>query len=303
MTELENIKAYFIQLQNNICKALEEVDGKAKFVSDEWVRAEGGGGDTRVIQNGAVFEKGGVNFSHVHGKLPAVIKSETRNANFFHATGVSIVIHPINPFVPIIHMNVRYFQMSDTENGPVSDAWFGGGIDLTPAYVNATDAVFFHQQMKNACDPFDKEYHPKFKQWCDEYFYIQHRKEMRGIGGIFFDHLRADENKSAAELFRFVQSVGNSFASTYSEIVNRNKSREYTSEHKQWQLIRRGRYAEFNLVYDRGTSFGLKTNGRIESILMSLPPEANWVYGHHPEKGSEEERSLACFQPRDWLTN
>ncbi|MEZ5007641.1 MAG: oxygen-dependent coproporphyrinogen oxidase [Chitinophagales bacterium] len=301
MTELSDIKAYFIGLQNSICKALEEVDGKAKFLSDEWRRADGGGGDTRVIQDGAVFEKGGVNFSHVHGKLPEVIKSETRNANYFHATGVSIVIHPHNPFVPIIHMNVRYFEMSEEENGPISDAWFGGGIDLTPAYVIEEDGVFFHQAMKEACDMHDTAYHPKFKKWCDDYFYIQHRKEMRGIGGIFFDHLRPNDNKTKADLFAFVQSVGNSFAPTYCEIVNRNKAKTYSDSNKEWQFIRRGRYAEFNLVYDRGTSFGLKTNGRIESILMSLPPQANWLYNHQPAKDSDEAKALALFQPKEWV--
>ena len=301
MTELSNIKAYFIELQDSICKALEAVDGKAKFKSDHWKRAEGGGGDTRVIQHGEVFEKGGVNFSHVHGKLPEAIKSETRNANYFHATGVSIVIHPSNPFVPIIHMNVRYFEMSDSIDGPISDYWFGGGIDLTPAYVIEKDAVFFHQSMKDACNNHDDSYHARFKKWCDEYFYIPHRKEMRGIGGIFFDHLRPDENQSKEALFSFVQSVGNSFAPTYSEIANRNKHSSYTKENKEWQLIRRGRYAEFNLVYDRGTSFGLKTNGRVESILMSLPPKANWLYNHQPKANSTEGRSLKLFQPKDWV--
>lgn len=301
MAKLDDIISYFKSLQNSICAALEALDGKATFKSDIWQRLEGGGGDTRVIENGSVFEKGGVNFSHVHGKLPEVIKNETRNAAYFHATGVSIVIHPQNPFVPIIHMNVRYFEMSDAPDGEIKDAWFGGGIDLTPAYVFEEDAKFFHQSMKNACDAHDASYHPKFKKWCDEYFYIQHRKEMRGIGGIFFDHLRADEHKTKNELFAFVQSVGNAFAPTYVELAKRNFEKPFTDDNKKWQYIRRGRYVEFNLVYDRGTSFGLKTNGRIESILMSLPPEANWVYNHQVEEDSAEAYALSCFQPQDWV--
>jgi coproporphyrinogen III oxidase len=301
MATLEAIKTYFIELQQSICNALEMEDGKGEFISDIWIRPEGGGGDTRVMLNGDVIEKGGVNFSHVHGQLPEVLKSETRSAKFFHATGVSIVIHPKNPFVPIIHMNVRYFEMSDTENGIPTDSWFGGGIDLTPAYVQPEDAVFFHQAMKNACDPYDLSYHPHFKKWCDEYFYIQHRKEMRGIGGIFFDHLRPEDDDHKMYLFAFVQEVGNAFAPTYCEIMQRNKTKEFTEAHKQWQLIRRGRYAEFNLVYDRGTSFGLKTNGRTESILMSMPPEANWLYNHQPEPESDEAFALSYYQPKEWL--
>ncbi len=301
MARLEEIKTYFIELQSAICAALEAEDGRGVFQSDRWVRPEGGGGDTRVMLAGNVIEKGGVNFSHVHGKLPDILKSETRSAQFFHATGVSIVIHPKNPFVPIIHMNVRYFEMSETENGTPTDSWFGGGIDLTPAYVQSEDAIFFHQAMKTACNQHDLNYHPKFKKWCDEYFYIQHRNEMRGIGGIFFDHLRPENQAHKNQLFAFVQEVGNAFAPTYCELMHRNKEKEYTEAHKKWQLIRRGRYAEFNLVYDRGTSFGLKTNGRIESILMSMPPEANWLYNHQPELGSDEAYALACYQPKDWV--
>lgn len=301
MARLNDIKAYFRKLQGDICQALEEADGSAAFHSDLWQRPEGGGGDTRLIREGAVYEKGGVNFSHVHGRLPEVLKSETRSAEWFHATGVSIVIHPRNPFVPVIHMNVRYFEMSAEQDGEPADRWFGGGIDLTPAYVFEEDARFFHQSMKNACDRHDAGYHAAFKQWCDEYFYIKHRGEMRGIGGIFFDHLRPDTEDRADALFAFVREVGNSFAPVYTEITRRRKDLPWNASHKHWQKIRRGRYAEFNLVYDRGTSFGLKTNGRVESILMSLPPEASWVYDHRPEPGSEEARSLACFQPRDWL--
>lgn len=298
---LEDYLSYFKSLQNTICKALENADGKAVFVSDQWEREEGGGGDTRVICNGAVFEKGGVNFSHVFGKMPEVLKSETRKADFFHATGVSIVIHTQNPFVPIIHMNVRYFEMRDEENGTIVDSWMGGGIDLSPAYPNETDVKYFHGYLKNICDQFDETYYPKFKNWCDEYFTIQHRKQMRGVGGIFFDHLREDEHHSKAQIFEFVKAVGNAFAPIYCEIVSRNKEQTFTERHQQWQYIRRGYYTEFNLVYDRGTHFGLKTNGRIESILMSLPPMASWLYQFSPDKNSFEENALHFFQPKQWV--
>lgn len=298
---LNDIKTYLIHLQQQICDGLEQIDGRAKFISDKWTREEGGGGDTRVISNGNVFEKGGVNFSHVHGKLPNVLKSETRTADYFHATGVSIVIHTQNPFVPIIHMNVRYFCMMNQPEGDIVDEWFGGGIDLSPAYPNETDILFFHKYLKDVCDKFDVTYYPEFKKWCDTYFTIQHRKQMRGIGGIFFDHLRPSEKKSKEELFAFLQAVGNSFSPIYAEIVNRNKHRNYTVNHKEWQFIRRGYYTEFNLVYDRGTHFGLQSNGRIESILMSLPPHAEWKYNFMPEVDSEEHKALAFFQAKDWF--
>jgi coproporphyrinogen III oxidase len=301
MNDLESIQAYFEALQQKICLELEAEDGRGKFRSDLWNREEGGGGDSRIMEQGAVFEKGGVNFSHVHGTLPEFLRSETNQAAHFDATGVSIVIHPANPFVPIIHMNVRYFQMSDKPDGAITDRWFGGGIDLTPAYVFDEDAVLFHQALKSACDPHDALYYPRFKKWCDEYFYIVHRQEMRGVGGIFFDHLRPGSDAECSALFSFARSVGDLFAPTYRRIVERRKSLAYDASNRQWQYIRRGRYAEFNLVYDRGTAFGLKTNGRIESILMSMPPVAHWVYDHHPRPGSVEERSLSRFQPRDWL--
>lgn len=300
-TELNTIKEYLIQLQQSICDALEKLDGKATFISDDWKRAEGGGGLSRVIQNGDVFEKGGVNFSHVHGALPEVLKSETRTANYFNATGVSIVIHPKNPFVPIIHMNVRYFCMSETIDGTIVDEWFGGGIDMSPAYPNEEDTLHLHQILKNACDKFDTSYYPKFKTWCDDYFTIKHRKEMRGVGGIFFDHLRPENEINKDTFFNFLQEVGNSFIPIYAKIVERNKNKIYNEVNKEWQLVRRGRYAEFNLVYDRGTHFGLKTNGRIESILMSLPPHAEWKYNFIPTAGSEEFNSLAFFQPHNWF--
>lgn len=301
MTSLDSIKNYLVDLQQQICNGLEKLDGKAVFVSDKWERTEGGGGDSRVIIDGNVFEKGGVNFSHVHGKLPEVLKSDTRHADYFHATGVSIVIHTQNPYVPIIHMNVRYFCMMEAEDGTIVDEWFGGGIDLSPAYPNEQDIIFFHQYLKNECDKFDSDYYPKFKTWCDEYFTIKHRNQMRGIGGIFYDHLRPNDTCNKQELFEFMQAVGNSFLPIYTEIVNRNKQRTFTDAQKEWQFIRRGYYTEFNLVYDRGTHFGLKTNGRIESILMSLPPHAEWKYNFQPEINSEEYKALQYFQAKNWV--
>lgn len=300
-TNLESIIRYLKALQNTICNALETIDGKATFIEDAWDRSEGGGGLSRVIQNGNVFEKGGVNFSHVHGKLPEVMKSETRSAQYFHATGVSIVIHPQNPYVPIIHMNVRYFCMSNTPDGEIVDEWFGGGIDLSPAYPNETDTQYLHQTLKTACDKFDITFYPKFKTWCDEYFTIKHRKEMRGVGGIFYDHLRPTDAADKHKLFLFMQAIGDSFIPIYAKIVKHNYNKTYTAKNKEWQYIRRGRYAEFNLVYDRGTHFGLKTDGRIESILMSLPPEAAWKYNYHPIVESEEEKTLKFFQPQNWV--
>lgn len=300
MPEIDEIREYLLRLQRSICDGLEVLDGNAGFISDTWQRPEGGGGDTRVIQQGKVFEKGGVNYSCVYGKLPDILKRETVQADHFLATGVSIVIHPQHPFVPIIHMNVRYFEMRETADSPVLDRWFGGGIDLSPAYPNEADTRFFHGSLKAACDPYGAELYPKYKKWCDDYFTITHRKEMRGVGGIFFDHIRPGDGLDFESLFGFWQSVGNAFLPAYTELVNRNKDRPYTDAHKSWQYIRRGRYAEFNLVYDRGTTFGLKTNGRIESILMSLPPHAEWKYNHQPETGSEEAEALSLFQPRDW---
>lgn len=287
----EEISSWFRELQQDICHELEAEDGSAKFVEDKWVREGGGGGFTRVIQNGSVFEKGGVNFSAVHGELPEnIVTKLALPTNGFYATGVSIVIHPVNPFVPIIHMNVRYFEM---DNG---NYWFGGGIDLTPHYIFEEDAKFFHSQMKAACDPHDTAFYSKFKKWADDYFYIPHRKETRGIGGIFFDRMSENENASKRDIWNFVKQVGERFAPTYREIVARNKSKEWNSENKQWQFLRRGRYVEFNLVYDKGTKFGLETDGRIESILMSLPQNASWLYNFKPKQKSKEEQTLSLLK-------
>ncbi|MBL0049832.1 MAG: oxygen-dependent coproporphyrinogen oxidase [Bacteroidetes bacterium] len=280
---------WFQSLQNEICNALEEADGLAKFKEDKWVRAEGGGGKTRVIQNGNVIEKGGVNFSAVWGKLPAFMaaKGDTvSEKELFFASGISIVIHPKSPMVPIIHMNTRYFETTSGKH------WFGGGIDLTPHYVVEEDAKFFHNQLKKVCDLFSPDYYPDFKKWADDYFYIPHRDETRGIGGIFFDNLSEIPEFTKENRFDFVRALGSCFAPTYVNLIHKNKNLPFSEKESQWQKIRRGRYVEFNLVYDRGTKFGLETNGRTESILMSLPPQAEWHYAFEPEAGSAEAKTL-----------
>lgn len=287
----EHIESTFRTIQDEICNGLEQLDGKAIFQEDIWQRDGGGGGRTRVISHGALLEKGGVNFSAVHGELPAALKKEfgADNVQFF-ATGVSIVLHPVNPWVPIIHMNIRYFEMSSGES------WFGGGIDLTPHYVRPQQADLFHQQMKNVCDRFSSEYYPKFSKWADDYFLIRHRNETRGIGGIFFDHLKPESESHKQSIFDFVCAVGRTFVPAYAEQVAPNRNLPYGEREVKWQHLRRGRYVEFNLVYDRGTKFGLETNGRIESILMSLPETASWLYNYQPEPGSDEEKTLKYLQ-------
>lgn len=300
MPSKEQITGWFKSLQDSICAALEAEDGKGKSIEDNWERAEGGGGRTRIIQHGNVIEKGGVLFSAVHGPVPDFLKKESPvegEQHTFYATGVSIVIHPSNPLVPIIHMNVRYFEMS---NGVW---WFGGGIDLTPHYVDKEDARFFHESLKAACDKHDTAYYPAFKKWADDYFFIHHRNETRGIGGIFFDRLSATEGKTKEQRFAFVQEIANTFAPVYTRLMHKNKVKTFTESHKKWQLIRRGRYVEFNLVYDKGTKFGLETNGRTESILMSLPETAGWQYNYSPEPGSAEAETLALLKKGiDWLS-
>lgn len=293
----DEIATAFREIQNEICSGLERVDGAAKFIEDKWEREGGGGGLSKVLQRGKVIEKGGVNFSAVHGEVPAFLKSvEMKSGETFFATGVSIVIHPNNPFVPIIHMNIRYFEMG---NGKY---WFGGGIDLTPHYVRKEHAAAFHNKLKSVCDRFDPEYYTLFKKQADDYFYIPHRNETRGVGGIFFDHLSEDKTHSKKQLFDFVCAVGRTFVSCYGEQVNWNQKLTFTEKNKQWQLLRRGRYVEFNLVYDKGTKFGLETNGRTESILMSLPVTASWEYNFIPEKDSEEERTISFLKKGvEWL--
>ena len=307
----EQFYTYIQNLQDQICSGLEASDGQAKFREDLWKRPEGGGGRTRVIENGAVFEKGGVNISAVHGKLPEAMQKmfNVGEADFF-ACGLSLVLHPKSPMVPTVHANWRYFEMYD-DNGNVIQQWFGGGQDLTPYYLFEEDATHFHQTCKTACDKHNLEFYPKYKKQCDAYFWNAHRNEARGIGGLFFDYCKAtpdsSDSKQAKQMsmqdwYSFVTEVGNSFLEAYVPIVEKRKNLAYTPEQRTWQEIRRGRYVEFNLVHDKGTLFGLKTNGRIESILMSLPPHVQWVYDHHPEEGSEEEKLLKVLEkPKDWL--
>lgn len=295
---------YIINLQNKITSALETVDGKAAFQEDEWQRKEGGGGKTRVIQNGNVIEKGGVNISAVYGPLPQSMQSyfKVDDVDFF-ACGLSLVIHPKNPFVPTVHANWRYFEMLD-KSGKMVDQWFGGGQDLTPYYLYDEDARHFHKICKKACDKHDPNFYPKYKKQCDEYFWNAHRDEARGVGGLFFDYLKANEKRSIKDWYNFVTEVGDSFLEAYLPIVERRKEMSFEQAHRDWQEIRRGRYVEFNLVHDKGTLFGLKTNGRIESILMSLPPHVQWRYDHHPESNSKEEELINVLQhPRDWINS
>lgn len=291
------------QLQDNICAAVEACDGKATFVEDKWERAEGGGGKTRVIANGNVFEKGGVNTSIVFGEVTEAMKTQLKiNGAKWFACGMSIVIHPVNPFVPTVHCNYRMFELYN-EKEEVIDRWFGGGTDLTPYYLFEEDARHFHQTYKNACDKFDISFYPKFKEECDNYFVNWHRnKERRGIGGIFYDYQRVKENQDVDFWMNFGKTCGEAFIDAYIPIVDKRKNTSYANEHKHWQEIRRGRYVEFNLVHDRGTIFGLKTNGRIESILMSLPPTVRFEYNYQPAFGTDEYKMQeACLHPRDWL--
>jgi coproporphyrinogen III oxidase len=295
--------SFIHDLQNRICAALEQSDGKATFFEDAWERPEGGGGKTRVIANGNVFEKGGVNTSIVFGDVTDAMKTQLKiNGAKWFACGLSLVIHPLNPFVPTVHCNYRMFELYN-ENDEVIDRWFGGGTDLTPYYLFEEDAKYFHQTYKDACDAFDPSFYPKFKKECDNYFVNWHRNaECRGIGGIFYDYQRATEQQDVTFWIEFAKKCGNAFIDAYIPIVEKRKQTAYTAENKHWQEIRRGRYVEFNLVHDRGTLFGLKTNGRIESILMSLPPTVRFEYNYQPAFGSEEYKlQEACLYPRDWL--
>ncbi len=295
-THPDTTSEWFRGLQDRICQALETADGGGHFQEDRWERPGGGGGRTRVLQ-GAVIEKGGVNFSAVHGPTPEKIRRALQvEGDHFFATGVSIVLHPRNPHVPIIHMNVRYFELSD------GTAWFGGGIDLTPHYVVPEDARHFHQTLQAVCNRFDPAYYPRFKQWADDYFFINHRQETRGVGGIFFDRLVADDTHTFEDRFAFVQAVGDAFAPIYTHLMDKYRATPYGEAQQQWQQLRRGRYVEFNLVYDKGTRFGLDTDGRTESILMSLPPLAQWQYQHTPTPDSPEADTLAWLRKGvDWV--
>jgi coproporphyrinogen III oxidase len=321
---------FFAGLQDEICKGLEALDGAAGFREDLWKREGGGGGRTRVLEGGAVFEKAGVNFSEVFGNFDEAFAARmpVGDGTEFFATGISLVLHPLNPFVPTVHANFRYLERG-------SGGWFGGGADLTPYYPYREDAVHFHKTLKNACDQFDASYYPRFKKWCDDYFFLKHRNEARGIGGIFFDYLSgaagntasadgqhavalADSPEASAKqtstdrpaadtghhlesIFAFVQAAGKAFLPAYLPIASRRLSEVYTQREREFQLIRRGRYVEFNLVYDRGTTFGLETRGRTESILMSLPPLVRWVYDYKPEPDSREAEAWQYFKAQDWL--
>jgi coproporphyrinogen III oxidase len=321
----DRVRAWLQSFQDQVCQGLAQADGVAEFKQDSWVREEGGGGRSRVMRDGGVFEQGGVNFSEVWGKNlpPSILKQRPEAAGHeFYATGTSMVLHPKNPYVPTVHLNYRYF-----EAGPVW--WFGGGIDLTPYYPFESDVVQFHQTLKRACDQHHPEYYNTFKLWCDEYFYLQHRNETRGVGGIFFDYqdtsgvlyplmypgspldtaaakhaanVGAVADRSWDDIFSFVQSCGGAFLDAYLPIVEKRRNTEYGDRERDFQLYRRGRYVEFNLVYDRGTIFGLQTNGRTESILMSMPPLVRWEYNYNPEPGTPEARLYETFlKPQDWV--
>ena len=298
MSNIDDVIQYLTSLQNRICAELETLDGKAGFARDSWERPGGGGGESRVISDGAVFEQGGVNFSHVFGKQmpPSATKNRPELAGkSFQAVGISLVLHPKNPYVPTTHANFRFFSAG--ERKPVW--WFGGGFDLTPYYPFREDVVHWHGVAKSVCDRFGDDLYPRYKQWCDEYFYLQHRDEARGVGGLFFDDVNEPDFETC---FEFVRAAGDAFLDAYKPIVQKRVAHRYGDRQRDFQLYRRGRYVEFNLIYDRGTLFGLQSGGRTESILMSLPPEVRWRYNWSPEPGSPEEALYTDFlRPRDWL--
>lgn len=293
---------YIQNLQNLITKKLEHQDHLGRFEEEIWERPEGGGGRTRILEKGAIFEKAGVNISAVHGTLPPSMQTYFKaEKSTFYACGLSLVIHPKNPMIPTVHANFRYFELYN-KRGTIKDQWFGGGLDLTPYYLIEEDIIHFHQCCKNSCDEFDPSFYSTFKEQCDNYFWNTHRNEARGVGGLFFDYLKQTKEISLQNRYDFVTAVGNNFLNAYIPIVQKRKDYPYTPKQRMWQEIRRGRYVEFNLIHDKGTLFGLKTNGRIESILMSLPPHVQWRYDNHPEKNSEEADLVAVLEkPRDWL--
>ena len=295
----EWIAEQFRLLQDHICNRLEQVDGKGKFSEDKWNREEGGGGRTRIIRNGGVIEKGGVAFSEVFGPVSDVMKKQLGlDGSDFFASGVSIVLHPENPHVPIIHMNVRYFEM---DNGTY---WFGGGIDLTPHYIVPEQARLFHQGLKEICDKYHSDFYSKFKEWADDYFFIPHRNETRGVGGIFFDHQTATESLSKEQFFQFCIDLGNAFPELYAQQVELGRNRTFSDQEIKWRNLRRGRYVEFNLVHDRGTKFGLFSGGRTESILMSLPADASWEYNYEAFDDSLERNTIVSLKKGiDWLAD
>lgn len=300
LPDIEAVKSYLLQLQQNICDALAEEDGGKTFEADEWQREQGGGGKSCVLADGSVFESAGINFSHVFGgALPASATAHRPElaGRSFQAMGVSLVIHPKNPYVPTSHANVRFFIAEKEGEDPVW--WFGGGFDLTPYYGNEEDVIHWHQTAKDACDPFGEDVYPKYKKWCDEYFYLKHRDEPRGVGGLFFDDLN---EWGFEKSFAFMQSVADHYIKAYRPIVQKRKNMEYGERERDFQLYRRGRYVEFNLVYDRGTLFGLQSGGRTESILMSMPPNVRWRYNWQPEKGTPEAELYEKYlKPREWV--
>ena len=291
----ERASVFFRELQDEISSSLEALDGGATFREDSWDRPGGGGGRSRILTDGIIFEKAGVNFSAVFGESPKILQSKSNEQSQFYATGISLVLHPRSPKIPTVHANFRYFEQSTGES------WFGGGMDLTPYYLIEADAIHFHKTIKATCDKHDTNYYSHFKKWCDEYFFIKHRNETRGVGGIFFDHLSGNESE-LEKIFLFVQDIGRTFIPSYVPIAENHTTDTYTDEERQWQLLRHGRYVEFNLVYDKGTLFGLETGGRIESILMSLPTLARWDYDMHPAIGSPEEKLVDVLRnPREWI--
>ena len=298
--DIQQVKTFLLKLQDHICQQLAAADGKGHFAEDQWVREEGGGGQSRVMTHGAVFEQAGVNFSHVSGAtLPASATAHRPElaGRSFQAMGVSLVIHPLSPYIPTSHANVRFFIAEKPGEAPVW--WFGGGFDLTPYYGFEEDARHWHLTAQQLCQPFGDDVYPKYKKWCDDYFFIKHRNEARGIGGLFFDDLNSPDFDTC---FSFMQAVGNGFTDAYLPIVEKRKALLWGERERQFQLYRRGRYVEFNLVWDRGTLFGLQTGGRTESILMSMPPLVRWEYGYEPEAGSPEAALYSDFLPvRDWL--
>jgi coproporphyrinogen III oxidase len=301
MSEINQVKDYLQALQNRIVVALEELDGKQTFRRDTWERPGGGGGISCVLTGGAVFEQAGVGFSHVYGEQmpPSATQSRPELAGrSFQALGVSLVIHPLNPYVPTTHANFRYFSAGEADDAAPA-WWFGGGFDLTPYYPFHEDVIHWHTVARDACQPFGADLYPRYKAWCDKYFFLKHRNETRGVGGLFFDDVNA---AGFEQSFAFLQSVGDSFLSAYRPIVKTRNKHRYGERQREFQQYRRGRYVEFNLIYDRGTLFGLQSGGRTESILMSLPPRVRWEYDWHPEKGSAEEKLYAGYlQPHDWL--
>ncbi|MBA3581531.1 MAG: oxygen-dependent coproporphyrinogen oxidase [Gammaproteobacteria bacterium] len=296
---IDDIKKYLLGLQDHICTSLEKVDAKEKFIEDSWQRPEGGGGRTRILSNGAIIEKGGVGFSHVMGdSMPASATAHRPElaGRHWEAMGVSLVIHPLNPYAPTSHANVRFFIAHKDGHDPIW--WFGGGYDLTPYYIFEEDCVHWHHTAQQACAPFGNNVYPRFKKWCDDYFYLKHRQETRGIGGLFYDDLNEWDFDTC---FKFMQAIGNSYTEAYVPILEKRKNIPYSERERDFQLYRRGRYVEYNLVYDRGTLFGLQSGGRTESILMSLPPLVTWKYNWAPEAGSAEAKLYEYLKPREWV--